>query len=90
MADGANATEALHRDRNFPIGPPLDENLETTELDNMQAHLMHLIMIVEQNGHLAVALDSRNRIDGDTSEILAARGGFEIRHGLPQSKCRKS
>ena len=51
--------EALDHDRHFPVGPALDEFLEAAEFDDMQAHLMHFVLVVGEDGLLAVALDSR-------------------------------
>ena len=38
----ADAAQALHHHRHFPVWPALDEFLEAAELDDVQAHLMTL------------------------------------------------
>ena len=69
MRHRANATQALDHDRDFPIRPALDEFLEAAELDDVQAHLVHPVLLVEQNGDLAVALDARDGINRDTAPV---------------------
>ena len=76
VAHGADAAEPLHHDRHFPVRAALDEFLEATEFDDVQAHLVHLVVIVEQDRDLAMALDPRHGIDGDAA--LAARYGPRV------------
>jgi hypothetical protein len=54
----ADAAQPLHHHRHFPVRPTLDELLEAAEFDDVQAHLLHLIVLVEQQGNLAVPLDT--------------------------------
>jgi hypothetical protein len=76
VRDRADAAQALHHDRHFPVGPALDEFFEAAEFDDVQAHLMHLVVVVEQDGDLAVALDPRHGIDGDAAQLS---GGWRFR-----------
>jgi len=88
VRDRADAAQTLHHHRHFPVRPALDEALEAAELDDMQAHLMHLVVLVEQDGDLAVALDARHGVDGDAAQVLAGDGGgFEFEaHGMCPSR----
>ncbi len=81
MADRADAAQALHRDRNFPIGAPLDERLEAAKLDDVQADLMNAVVLVEQDRHLAVALDARQRFDRDPAQLVRSVRCFQVGHG---------
>ena len=72
-----DAAQALHNLRNFPIGPALDELLEAAELDDVQPRLLHAVLLVEQQGHLAMAFDARDRVDGDPAQALRIGGGFK-------------
>jgi hypothetical protein len=51
----------------FPIRPPLDEPLEASKLDDVQAHLVDLAVGVEQEGDFAVAFDACQRLDDHTA-----------------------
>jgi hypothetical protein len=77
VRDRADAAQALHHDRHFPVGAALDEFLEAAEFDDVQAHLVHLVVVVEQDGDLAVAFNPRNGIDGDAAQLFGGFGGFE-------------
>ena len=57
-------------DRDFPVGPPLDERLEAAKLDDVQAHLMDVVVLVEQDGDFAVAFDAGDRLDRDAAQRL--------------------
>ena len=78
VRDGADAAQALHHDRHFPVGAALDEAFEAAELDDVQPYLMHLVVLVEQQGDLAVAFDARDRLDGDAAEFFRVGGGFQF------------
>ncbi len=80
VADRADAAQALHDDGHFPIGPTLDERFKAAELDDVQARLMDLVVVVEQQRHLAVAFDARNRLDRDAAQRGGVFSGFERRH----------
>jgi hypothetical protein len=80
VADRADAAETLHRDRDLPVGPAADEDLEAAKLDDMEADLMDAILVVEQDRHLAVALDAGDRLGRDPAELLGRLGGFEVKH----------
>ena len=83
MRDGADAAQALHHHGHFPVRAAFDEFLEAAELDDVQAHLLHAVVGVEQDRHLAVALDARHGVDGDAAEAGGRGGGFEIEaHGV--------
>ena len=76
VADRADAAESLHRDRNFPIGPAADEDLEAAKLNDVQPDLMDAILLVEQDRHLAVAFDPGDGFDGDAMQACGAIGRF--------------
>ena len=78
VADRADTAQALHGDRDLPVGPALDEDLETTELDDMEPDLMNPVLLIEENRHLAVSLDARDRLDGHTAQLMRRLGGFQI------------
>ena len=48
----------------------------------MQAHLLHPVLRVEQDGHLAMAFDAGHRVDGDPAQALGLGGGFKRMHGV--------
>ncbi len=73
-----DAAQALHHHRHFPVGAALDEFFEAAKFDDMQAHLMHLVVVIQQDRHLAVALDARYGIDRDAAEFFGGEGGFEF------------
>ena len=73
----ADAAQALHHDRHLPVRAAFDELLETAELDNMQSHLLHAVLRIEQDRYLAVALDPRHRVNGDTAQACGQGGGLE-------------
>ena len=56
----------------------MDEDLETTELDDIEPDLMNPVLLIEENRHLAVSLDARDRLDGDTAQLMRRLGGFQI------------
>ena len=70
----ADAAQPLDHDRHFPVRPALNEFFEAAKLDNMQAHLMHLVLVVEQDGDLAVPLDPGNGIDGNAAQLFGVLG----------------
>ena len=92
MAYRADAAQPLHHHRRFPVRPSLDEFFETAKLDDVQPHLMHAVVLVQQQRHLAVAFDARHGIDGDAAQFLGVGGGFQIithiQNPLPQSTQR--
>ena len=81
VADRADAAEALHRDRNLPVRPAADEDLEAAKLDDMQPDLMDAILVVEKDRHFAVALDPGDRLDSDSTKLVGRLGGFQVEHG---------
>ena len=80
VANRADAAEALHGDRNFPIRPALGEDLEAAKLDNMQPDLMDPVLPVEEDRHPAVALDPGHGFDGDAAQLLRCLRSFEVEH----------
>ena len=76
MADRADAAQALHRDRNLPVRPASDEDLEAAELDDMEPDLMNPVLLVEEDRHFAVSLDARDRLDRDAAQLVRAIGRF--------------
>ena len=77
MTDRADAAQALHHHRQFPVGPALDELLEAAEFDDVQAGLLDAVMVVLQQGDLAVPLDPGQGIDGDAPEAGGLGGRFQ-------------
>ena len=55
----------------------LNEFFKAPEFDDVQANLMHLVMLVEQDGDLAVALDPGDGINGNATQSLGMFSGFE-------------
>ena len=78
VADRANAAQALHDDGHVPVGPALDEAFETAELDDVQAHLADHIIVVRQQGHLAVTLDARDRFDDVALQLFTIFGSRQL------------
>ncbi len=78
VTHGADAAQALHHHRQLPVRAALHELLEAAELDDVQAHLMHAVVGVEQDRDLAVTLDARHGIDGHAAQALGIGGGFEL------------
>ena len=74
-----DAAQALHHHRYFPVGPAFDELLEAAELDDVQPHLLHMVLRIEQDRHLAMAFDARDGVDGNAAQALrpAAVGSLE-------------
>jgi hypothetical protein len=79
VAHGAYPAEPLHHHGDFPIGPPLDEALEASKLDDVEAHLVHLVIGVEEERDLAVPLDACQRLDDHPAKGLGIVRGFEGR-----------
>jgi len=65
VANRADAAQALHNYRQFPVGPALNEFFETAKLNDVQASLTDMVFLVHQQRHLAVPLDPTQRIDGN-------------------------
>ena len=74
----ADATQTLHQNRHFPIRAAFDELFKATEFNDVQAHLMHLVVIVQQDGDLAVTLDAGNRLDDDPTQAFGMLGGLQL------------
>ena len=69
MADRANPAQALHQERHFPVWTALNEFLEAAKLDDMEACLMDMIFIIQQQRDLAVPFNARDGIDGNAPEV---------------------
>ena len=83
----ADAAQALDHDRHFPVRPALDEFFEAAEFDDMQANLMHFVLLVKQEGHLAVAFDAGNRVNRHAAQGFGVLGGFQlVGHDLVASR----
>jgi hypothetical protein len=52
------SAKPLDKHGDFPVRPALNETLKAAELDDVQSSLRNFIVFVEQNGDLAVSLDS--------------------------------
>src|SRR5579863_9516367 len=70
MAHRTDAAEALHRNGHLPVRSALDEDLEAAELDDMEPDLMNPVLRVEEDRHLAMPLDTGDRLDGDPTQLL--------------------
>ena len=81
VADRTDAAQPLHGDRDLPVRPALDEDLEAPELDDMEPDLMNPVLLVEEDRHFAVALDAGDRFDGDAAQLVRRLRGFEVEHG---------
>ncbi|EXI75903.1 MAG: hypothetical protein AW07_00831 [Candidatus Accumulibacter sp. SK-11] len=80
MRHRADAAQALHHHRHFPIRPALNELLEAPELHDVQPRLLHLVVIVEQQRHLAVPFDARQRVEGNAPQLASiARRAFQCK-----------
>ena len=80
-----DAAQALYHHWHLPVGAPLDEFFEAAEFDNVQPDLMHLILIVQQNRHLAVALHARYRVDDNAPQVFGVLGSFKREgHAIPR------
>ena len=77
VADRADPAQPLHHHRHFPVRPALDELLEGPELDDVQARLLHVVVLVHQQRHLAVSLDPRQRFDDDAAQAFGVSRGLE-------------
>ena len=87
VAHRADAAQALHHHRHFPVGAALDELLEAPELDDVQPRLFHVAGLVEQQGDLAVAFHPRDGVDGDPAQVFPVDGGFQFEaHGVNLSR----
>ena len=67
MADEADAADPLQQHRGLPVGVALDELLVSTELDDVQPRVDDLVVVVEVDDDLAVALDPRDGVDDELS-----------------------
>ena len=76
VAHRADAAQPLHDDRQLPVGTALDELLEAPELHDVQACLVDVVVVVQQQRHLAVPLHAGHRLDHDTLQALGIGGGF--------------
>ena len=86
VAHRADAAQPLDHHRHFPVRAALDELLEAAKLDDVQPHLVHALLLVEEQRHLAVALDARDRVDRHAAEVLRVGGRFQReRHGRASS-----
>ena len=77
VAHRADAAQALHHHRHFPVRPALDELLERAELDDVEPRLLDVAVLVHQQRDLAVPLDARQRFDHDAAQLFGVDGGFE-------------
>ena len=78
MAHRTNTAKALDDNGNLPVWPPFDKPFKSAHFDDMQPHLMDLVLFVQQDRDLAVPFDARNRIDGDAARFLRRRGCFQF------------
>jgi len=64
MADGADATDALHDIRHFVIGTAFAEFLEAAELRDVKVRTGNFAVIIDLQSDFGVAFDARDRVDG--------------------------
>ena len=81
VADGADSAQPLDDHRHFPIRPAQDEPLEAAELDDVQPRFLHLVVLVHEDRHLAVAFDAGHRLDGVLDGLPRSRA-FGGDHGV--------
>ena len=83
MRDRADAADARHQAGHLVERPALAEALEAAHLRDVKVRVLHLALVVELDGDLAVAFKARYRIDGDglahksCSESLERSAGFQ-------------
>jgi hypothetical protein len=78
VAHRTDATQPLHHHRDLPVGSSLDEFFEAAELDDVQPHLLHLIVVVEQDRDLAMPLNAGDRLDDHPLQAGGMCGGFKF------------
>ncbi len=61
----ADAADAVHEDRHLLDGPADAELLEAAQLGDLEVRPLDLAGVVEEDLDLAVALEARDRVDGD-------------------------
>ncbi len=69
MGHRADSAQPLHHHGYFPVGTSLNKFFKAPKLDNVQAHLLHAVLCVDQNGDLAMPFNPGNRIDGDATQV---------------------
>ena len=74
MAHRTDSAQALHQHRELPERATLDEALETPELDDVQPGAQYAMVVVEEDGDLAVSLDPGERLDHDASAARTDHG----------------
>src|ERR1035438_1504286 len=79
MAHGADAAEALHHDRSFPIRTPLDEFLEPAKFDDVEPRLSHPVVLIHEQGDLPMAFHPRDGFDHGAGQGFRMAGGFELK-----------
>ena len=70
MAHRTDSAETLHKYRSFPVGTPLDESFETSELYYMQPALSDFVVIIEVDSDFTVSFNPGNRFDSIFLDIL--------------------
>ena len=78
----ADAAQPLHHHGHFPVRAALDELLEAAEFHDVQPDLVDAVLVVEEQRHLAVALDPGHRVDRHAPEPFRVLCGLELEgHG---------
>jgi len=78
MAHRADTAQALHEHRHLGVGSLLDKFFEAAEFDDVQAGLLHLAVLIEQQGDLAVALHPGDRVYGIAGEPAGLLRCFQV------------
>jgi hypothetical protein len=65
VRDRADAADARHQAGHLVERPALGELLKAAHLGDVEVRVLHLALVVELDGDLAVAFEARNGIDGD-------------------------
>jgi len=72
----ADPAQALDHHWNLPVRSTFNELLEASELNDVQARLLHTVLVVEKERHLAVALYARHHLDRDSAQAFGSDGGL--------------
>lgn len=69
VAHRTDPAQSLHQYRNFPIGTTLDEALESAEFHDMKTGFLHPPVLIQMDGHPAMAFHPGHGVNGDLSSV---------------------
>ena len=78
VAYRAYPAQPLHHYRRFPIGPPLDEFFEAAKFDDVQPHLVYVVVVIQQQRYLAMSFYPRYRVYCHTAQVFGVNCSFQI------------